>query len=156
MNTKDFWRTYTGGMQPAELIIQFQSRNPKRCAEHYAARMPGMFGIMRRNTWKESFRAPVQHVREEIASALAAYLDETRAEWEPIVAEYDRQAAETRRNNPPPPAPVETAPVQEASVEETPVEAAPVEETPAEATPVEKTVAESAEPLTAPADNNTP
>lgn len=95
MNAHDFWERYVGEYTPAEFMARYQSRNPRRCAERYVSRLPGMYGIVRQRTWRKTFTAPVQHVREAVVAGLSAYLEQTRPEWEQALAERaEREQAE--------------------------------------------------------------
>jgi hypothetical protein len=68
-------------------MSRYQSRNPLRCAERYVARLPQVYGLFRERTWRATFRQTFPPRRDEIIVGLAAYLEETRGEWEAALAE---------------------------------------------------------------------
>ncbi len=145
MNAKEFWERYVGEYTPAEFMSRYQSRNPRRCAERYVSRLPSMYGIVRQRTWRKTFLAPVQHVRDSVVAGLTAYLEQTRPEWEQALAEraereqadweqaererLEREQADweraQQRNEPPAPAPAEGVNEAAAPVEPPAVPAAP-------------------------------
>jgi len=91
MTPQEFWKAYAGDVAPGDFMCRYQSRNPRRCAERYVSRLSAFLGIARRETWKATFAAPWQHSRDEVIAGLTAHLEETRPEWEPVVAARDAQ-----------------------------------------------------------------
>ena len=94
MTPQDFWRLYVPDTSPGQFMCQYHSRNPARCVERYVTRLPGMYGVMRQGTWRETFDAPVQCTRDIVKVALIAYLDETRPAWEAALAEQAQREQE--------------------------------------------------------------
>ena len=130
MNAKEFWERYVGEYTPAEFMSRYQSRNPRRCAERYVSRLPSMYGIVRQRTWRKTFLAPVQHVRDSVVAGLTAYLEQTRPEWEQALAERaEREQADWERaqqqSEPPAPVPAEGGIEAAPPVEPPAVSAAP-------------------------------
>lgn len=85
MKQQDFWKLYMGDTSPAEFMSRFQSRNPSRVVDRHVRRMPGVYGIVRQQSWRDTFLAPEQFTRERVISGLTAYLEETRTEWEAAI-----------------------------------------------------------------------
>ncbi len=98
MKPKDFWDAFVPDQSPGEFMCQFLSRNPQRCAERYVARLPGVYGVVCKGSWRETFDEREHPTRAEIAAALTTYLDENRAEWEAALEEKAvRDAANRER-----------------------------------------------------------
>ncbi len=118
MNAQEFWNTYLGAMTPAEFMSAFDDPEPEHCVAVYVRQRPAFFGIVRRKSWRETFRAERQYNRAEVAAGLTVWLEETRGEWEEAAAAARgeraarraaleaRMAAEAAA----PPAPQETPP----------------------------------------------
>ncbi len=103
MESHEIWMRFAAGQTPAEFMCQYQSRNPRRCAERYVSRLPGFYGLLRQRTWRDTFSQAAPPTREQVIGGLTAYLEETRAEWEAALAEKtereqaDWEAAERER-----------------------------------------------------------
>lgn len=75
-----------------------RSRDAAGCAERYVAHLPGIYGVVRRRSWRHTFTAPEQFTREIVSNALAAYLDETQDAWQPALDEQElREAIEAEQ-----------------------------------------------------------
>ena len=110
MNAKNIWERYAGGQTPGEFMCQAHTRNPERAIERFISRLPGIYGIVRQASWRETFDEPRQFARDEVRASLLVHLEETREEWEAALceklerdrvereqAERDRAAAEAKR-----------------------------------------------------------
>lgn len=87
MDTKFFWKEYVGDLSPLDLMARFESTNPERCAAHFVTALPEIYGVVRRQSWKDTFTGDVQYRKSEITAAIARELDATREEWEPCLDE---------------------------------------------------------------------
>lgn len=96
MNAQEYWDTYLGAMTPAEFMSAFDDPEPEHCVKVYVRQRPAFFGIVRRGSWRETFRAERQHNRAEVAAGLAAWLEETRGEWEEAAAAAREERAARR------------------------------------------------------------
>lgn len=83
LTPEGFWRVYVGEASPLTFMNRLHSPDPQEAAAEYVGKLPHIWGIVRRYTWKSSFEAPWQFRKEEIATALAAHLEATEAEWRP-------------------------------------------------------------------------
>lgn len=83
-------------MDPGEFMCRFESRNPVRCIERHLNLRGLFYGLVRGETWKNTFREEQQPTRETVAVALLAYLEEQRPAWEAALAERDAREAEAR------------------------------------------------------------
>ncbi|MBI2425680.1 MAG: hypothetical protein HYV27_22835 [Candidatus Hydrogenedentes bacterium] len=108
MTPNDFWNEYAGAMNPADFILQFQSRNPRRCAEHHVRAIGSFLGIVHRGSWTKTFAAEYQHLREEVICGITAHLEACRDSWEEAVRNADSAASRTVIED-------ETPPVEDAS-----------------------------------------
>jgi hypothetical protein len=93
MKPKEFWMEYMGDQTPVEFMARFQSHNTVRVVERHVRRMPSLYGIVRRKTWHDTFLAREQLTRARVAVGLAAYLEEMRPEWEPVVKDMPESCA---------------------------------------------------------------
>ena len=89
MKPEEYWTIYAPDLGPADLITRYESRDPRRCAMHYANELGDVFGIVRRGTWNETFAQDVQISKEALIEGLTAHLEETRETWEESVRAYD-------------------------------------------------------------------
>lgn len=96
MNAQEFWNTYLGAMTPAEFMSAFDDPEPEHCVAVYVRQRPAFFGIVRRTSWRETFRAEHQYNRAEVAAGLTAWLEETRTEWEEAAAAAREERAARR------------------------------------------------------------
>jgi len=75
-----------------------RSRDAAGCAERFVMRLPGIYGVVRRGSWRHTFTAPEQFTREIVSNALAAYLDETQDAWQSALEEQElREAIEAEQ-----------------------------------------------------------
>jgi len=81
LTPEGFWRLYVGEASPLTFMNRLHSPDPREAAEEYVAKLPHLWGIVRRYTWKSSFEAPWQFRKGEIAAALTAHLEATEDEW---------------------------------------------------------------------------
>ncbi|NLV40975.1 MAG: hypothetical protein GXY15_07080 [Candidatus Hydrogenedentes bacterium] len=94
MKAQEFWDIYLGAMTPAEFMAAFDDPEPEHCVAVYVRQRPAFFGIVRRTSWRETFRAERQFNRAEVAAGLTAWLEETREQWEePAAAARTERAA---------------------------------------------------------------
>jgi len=96
MEIQDFWNTYTGNLTPAELVWQFGKGDPITAIWAFRKHSPSMYGILRRNTWQETFASKEQYNRERIGFALITYLEINRDAWEEQVKELAKAEAEAK------------------------------------------------------------
>ena len=96
MNAQEFWNTYLGAMTPADFMSAFDDPEPEHCVTVYVRQRPAFFGIVRRTSWRETFRAERQYNRAEVAAGLTAWLEETRGEWEEAAAAAREERAARR------------------------------------------------------------
>lgn len=101
LDVDGFWAAYVGNLSPLEFMNRCYSPEIDACVAEYVAELPALYGIVRRQTWRESFSAPSQFRRGEVAAALTEKLEATEAEWRPHLKQRPR---------PEPSAPVEYAP----------------------------------------------
>lgn len=83
LDLDSFWRTYVGETTPLEFMNRGTSPDIAACVEAYVAGLPVLYGIVRRRAWKDTFEAPWQYRRGEVAAALQAKLEATETEWRP-------------------------------------------------------------------------
>ena len=102
LDVDGFWAAYVGNLSPLEFMNRSYSPEIDDCVAEYVAALPALFGIVRRQTWRESFAAPWQFRRGEVAAALTQKLEATEAEWRPHLKQRPR---------PEPSAPVELPPM---------------------------------------------
>jgi len=94
LNPAEIWRMYVGTRTPLEFMNSFHTPEPRDCAEAFVGRLPHVFGVMRRQTWRESFESPMQLGRELVAGAIWSHLEETREDWEPYLNQQPPRAPE--------------------------------------------------------------
>ena len=113
-----FWAAYVGNMTPLEFMNRQYSPDIRECVAEYVSLLPQLFGIVRRQTWKEAFGAPSQFRKDAVLAALVDKLEMTEAEWRPHLNQRPRPEPA------PEPAPVavdaSAAPEQHVGVEWTP------------------------------------
>lgn len=90
MEPQDYWQEYVGTDTPLAFMGRYESNNPARCVEKYMARLPHLFGIVRRQSWQATFAQEDQLRAGPVAAGLSAYLEATREEWEPALEDYRR------------------------------------------------------------------
>ncbi len=78
---KDFWQQYVGSMTPSAFLKISGVYSPYRAVEKHLRKLSTFYGIVRRNTWKETFNEPLQFTFEEVYWEIIAYLKETENEW---------------------------------------------------------------------------
>ncbi|MGC8739738.1 MAG: hypothetical protein ACP5UA_13995 [Candidatus Hydrogenedens sp.] len=78
---KDFWLQYIGSMTPSAFLKISGVYSPYRAVEKHLQKLSTFYGIVRRNTWKETFGEPLQFSYEEVYWGIIAYLKETENEW---------------------------------------------------------------------------
>ncbi len=96
MEIQDFWNIYAGGYSPAEFVWRFGKGNAAVSVKEYTNSCPAMYGIVRSNTWKETFATAEQYNRERVSAALLTHLELTRETWESHVQEYAATEAAAR------------------------------------------------------------
>ncbi len=78
---KDFWAQYIGAMTPSAFLKISGVYSPYRAVEKHLRKLSTFYGIVRRNTWKDTFSGPLQFNYEEVYWGVIAYLKETENEW---------------------------------------------------------------------------
>lgn len=145
LSVDEFWQIYVGNATPLEFMNRLTTPEIDGAVDEYVNALPDLFGIVRRQSWKLSFEAPIQFRRGEVASAIREKLEKTEAEWRPHL-----------NQRPPAPVPVATAGEAE-SHEVTPLpgqpaaeanyEVRPEDPAPAELVPEQASVEEAAAPV---------
>lgn len=80
----DFWKEYVGAIQPREFLARARAKRPgtpEELVQQHAARLPAVFGLVLRGSWRNTFSA-YPYTREQVEGALLEYLEETRCDWE--------------------------------------------------------------------------
>ncbi len=77
----DFWLNYVGNMPPAAFLKISGVYSPFRAVEKHLKKLSTFYGIVRYNTWKETFSRPLQFTFEEVYCGIIAYLKETEDDW---------------------------------------------------------------------------
>ncbi|HOV33525.1 MAG TPA: hypothetical protein PLX23_09205 [Candidatus Hydrogenedens sp.] len=77
----DFWLNYVGNMNPSAFLKISGVYSPFRAVEKHLKKLSTFYGIVRRNTWKETFSQSLQFTFEEVYYGIIAYLTETEDEW---------------------------------------------------------------------------
>lgn len=72
-------------------MCRFEARSPVWCVDRYLAQVGDFYGLVRCQTWRDTFSADYQWQKAEVRIALIAYLEETREEWEPVMAELEKE-----------------------------------------------------------------
>lgn len=96
MEPQEFWNTYTQDIQPADFVWRYGRGEVTAAVEEYLRQRPSLFGIVRRATWRETFRAAQQFNREFVYTGIREYLESTEEEWRPKVEEAREQEARMR------------------------------------------------------------
>lgn len=96
MEPLEFWTTYGDNTPPADFVWQYGKGNLHTAVDTYLRQRPSVFGIVRRDTWRSTFKAKNQFNREYVVSGLTAYLEETEEEWRPLVEEARQAEARAR------------------------------------------------------------
>ena len=96
MEPQEFWNTYTQDIQPADFVWRYGRGKVTVAVEEYLRQRPSLFGIVRRATWRETFRAPQQINREFVYTGIREYLESTEEEWRPKVEEAREQEMRMR------------------------------------------------------------
>lgn len=78
---KDFWEQYIGSLTPSAFLKISGVYSPYRAVEKHLRKLSTFYGIVRRNTWKETFSSFLQFNYEEVYWGIIAYLKETESEW---------------------------------------------------------------------------
>ncbi len=92
-STQMMWNTFVGDETPAQFMRRQGSLDVEACVQAYIRQLPHVHGIVRTESWRETFRAPEQYTRQHVATALRGHLEETRPEWEAEVQRALEQAA---------------------------------------------------------------
>lgn len=85
MEPQEFWNTYVQKIQPADFVWRYGKGDIQAAVEEYLRQRPSLFGIVRRGTWRETFRAAEQFSRQFVYTGLRAFLEETEDDWRPMV-----------------------------------------------------------------------
>lgn len=96
MEPLEFWTTYGDNTPPADFVWHYGKGNLHAAVDAYLLQRPSVFGIVRRDTWRSTFKAKNQFNREYVASGLTAYLEETEEAWRPLVEEARQADARAR------------------------------------------------------------
>lgn len=96
MEPLEFWTTYGDNTLPADFVWHYGKGNLHAAVDAYLLQRPSVFGIVRRDTWRSTFKAKNQFNREYVASGLTAYLEETEEAWRPLVEEARQAEARAR------------------------------------------------------------
>lgn len=91
MDPTEIWNNYVQHLTPAELVWKYGQGDPLKAVREYLAKRPCFFGIVRRETWQETFKAVPQYNKESVAAGLLTFLLQTETDWRPEVEET-RQA----------------------------------------------------------------
>jgi hypothetical protein len=83
LDVEGFWAAYVGNFSPLEFMNRQYVPEIDEAVAAYVAGLPQIFGIVRRQSWRDAFGAPIQFRKEEIISALVEKLEATEAEWRP-------------------------------------------------------------------------
>lgn len=96
MEPQEFWNTYVQDIQPADFVWRYGRGKVEAAVDEYLRQRPSLFGIVRRATWRETFRSPQQLNREFVHTGLQSYLEETEEEWRPKVEAARQEEARVR------------------------------------------------------------
>ncbi len=88
MEPINYWQEYVGPESPLEFMGRYDSDEPDRCVAKYISRLPRIYGIVRRQSWGDTFAQEDQLRKEAVASELTAHLEATREDWEPALEAY--------------------------------------------------------------------
>ena len=83
LGVEGFWAAYVGNLTPLEFMNRQYVPEIDEAVAAYVAGLPQVFGIVRRQSWREAFEAPIQFRKEEIIAAMVEKLEATEAEWRP-------------------------------------------------------------------------
>lgn len=81
MKPQDFWTTYVGDQSPEKFMLKFQQTDPAESVHRYLEHRPSVFGVLRADTWRITFKDEAQHRRDIVSNALVAHLEATRDSW---------------------------------------------------------------------------
>ncbi len=96
MTVTDYWNIYVGSMTAAEFVWRYGKGDMEESVREYLRQRPAFFGIVRRDSWRDTFLAVDQHNQEVVASALMVVLDESRDVWTPEVEDWRKAEARSR------------------------------------------------------------
>lgn len=83
LDVEGFWAAYVGNFSPLEFMNRQYVPEIDEAVYAYVAGLPQIFGIVRRQSWRDAFGAPIQFRKDEIIFALVEKLEATEAEWRP-------------------------------------------------------------------------
>jgi len=86
MDAEAMWATYVGDETALAFMSRYASTDPVVCVAEYLDDRPGVYGIVRRDSWKATFEHADQFNREAVTCALAEYLEQNRDSWETQLA----------------------------------------------------------------------
>ena len=90
LDTEGFWSAYVGNITPLEFMNRLYSPDLHASAEEYVASLPNLFGIVRRQSWRDAFGAPCQFRKGEVLSAIVEKLEATENDWRPHLNQRPR------------------------------------------------------------------
>ncbi len=88
MKPIDFWKTFVGDDTVSAFMCAGNTPDPNRRVEQHVAELGTVYGIVRQNSWQDTFSAPQQYPRAVVAANLQAHLQETREEWEAVLHDH--------------------------------------------------------------------
>lgn len=104
LDVEGFWAAYVGNFSPLEFMNRQYVPEIDEAVAAYVAGLPQIFGIVRRQSWRDAFGAPIQFRKEEISAALVEKLEATEAEWRPQLNQRPAPAPAPVVEDVPPPA----------------------------------------------------
>lgn len=96
MEPQEFWNTYVQDIQPEDFVWRYGRGKVTAAVDEYLRQRPSLFGIVRRTTWRATFRADHQFTREFVSTGIREYLESTEEDWRPKVEEAREQEARMR------------------------------------------------------------
>ena len=88
MKPIDFWKMFVGDDTVGAFMCGGSTPDPSRRVEQYVSELGTVYGIVRQNSWQDTFSASQQYPRAVVTANLQAYLQETREEWEAPLREH--------------------------------------------------------------------
>ncbi|MBI2433084.1 MAG: hypothetical protein HYV26_09460 [Candidatus Hydrogenedentes bacterium] len=85
MTPEQCWYEYVGNELPETFLRRIGGRDPGACVRLFMGRLPHVYGLSLRGTWRRTFAAGEQQPKTLVGNYLVAYLEETREQWEPVV-----------------------------------------------------------------------
>ena len=93
MEPQEFWNTYVQDIQPEDFVWRYGRGKVTAAVDEYLRQRPSLFGIVRRATWRATFRANHQFTLEFVSTGIREYLESTEEDWRPKVEEAREQEA---------------------------------------------------------------